>query len=117
MLVKAGTSHKLVGTTESNVYQLRFKLVSFAGKRLNRIFLEVEFTVCSFSSLRCQVTFHGKPAACHATQWYKRHTVKRELGELEFYFRKIPLHQQKSLVVSGLSNSPWLLRNLKNGSK
>jgi len=26
--------------------------------------------------------------------------VKGELGEVEFYFRKIPLHQQKFLVVS-----------------
>jgi len=43
--------------------------------------------------------------------------LKGELGELEFCFRKIPLHQQKFLVVSVLSNSPWLLGNLKNGSK
>jgi len=41
--------------------------------------------------------------------------VKGELGELEFYFGNIPLHQQKYLVVSVLSNSPWLQRNLKNG--
>jgi len=40
---------------------------------------------------------------------------KGELGELEFYF--IPLHQQKFLVVSVLSNLPWLPRNLKNGPK
>jgi len=37
-----------------------------------------------------------------------------ELGELEFYFKKISLHQQKFLVISVLSNSPWLPRNLKN---
>jgi len=43
--------------------------------------------------------------------------VKGKLGELEFYFRKIPLHQQKFLVVSIFSNSPWLPRNLKNGPK
>jgi len=43
--------------------------------------------------------------------------IKVELGELEFYFRKIPLHQQKFLVVSVLSNLPWLPRNLKNGPK
>jgi len=30
--------------------------------------------------------------------------IKGELRELAFYFRKIPLHQQKLLVVSGLSN-------------
>jgi len=35
--------------------------------------------------------------------------LKGELGELEFYFRKIPLHQQNFLVVS----VPWLPRNLK----
>jgi len=29
-------------------------------------------------------------------------TFKRELGELQIYFRKIPLHQQKFLVVSVL---------------
>jgi len=40
--------------------------------------------------------------------------LKGELEELQIYFRKIPLHQQKFLVVSVLSNSPWLLRNLKN---
>jgi len=43
--------------------------------------------------------------------------VKGEPGELEFCFRKIPLHQQKFLVASVLSNSPWLPRYLKNGSK
>jgi len=32
----------------------------------------------------------------------KNNKVKGELGELEFYFRKIPLHQQKFLVVSVL---------------
>jgi len=42
---------------------------------------------------------------------------KGELGEFEFYFRKIPLHQQKILVVSVLSNSTWLPRNLINGEK
>jgi len=31
--------------------------------------------------------------------------------------RKIPLHQQKFLVVSVLSNSPWLPRNFKIGPK
>jgi len=40
--------------------------------------------------------------------------VKGELGEFQIYFRKISLHQQKFLMVSVLSNSPWLLRNLKN---
>jgi len=39
--------------------------------------------------------------------------LKGELGELQIYFRKIPLHQQKFLVVSVLSNLPWLPRNLK----
>jgi len=45
--------------------------------------------------------------------------VKGELRELEFTsdFRKIPQHQQNLLVVSVLSNSPWLQRNLKNGPK
>jgi len=33
--------------------------------------------------------------------------VEEELGELRFYIRKIPLHQQKYLVVSVLSNLPW----------
>jgi len=39
---------------------------------------------------------------------------KGELGELQIYFRKIPLHQQNFSVVSILSNSLWLLKNLKN---
>jgi len=43
--------------------------------------------------------------------------LKGELGELKFYLRKIPLHQQKFLVVSVLSNLAWLLRNLKTGPK
>jgi len=52
----------------------------------------------------------------------RRHCVlvpflKGELGELKIYFRKIPLHQQKFLVVSVLSNSPWLPRNSKNVPK
>jgi len=51
------------------------------------------------------------------TYTYKQ--FKGELGELHIYFRKIglPLQQQKFLVVSVLSNSPWLLRNLKKMSK
>jgi len=47
----------------------------------------------------------------------KKERLKGELGELELYCRKIPLHQQKFLVVSVFSNSPWVLRNLKNGPK
>jgi len=42
--------------------------------------------------------------------------LKGELGELQIYFRKIPLHQQKFLAVS-LTNSPWLPRNLKKYPK
>jgi len=41
-------------------------------------------------------------------------SIKGELGEFQIYIGKIPLHQQKFLVVSVLSNSPWLPRNLKN---
>jgi len=43
--------------------------------------------------------------------------LKGELGELKFYFIKVPLHQQKFLVVSVLSDSPWLPKNLKNVPK
>jgi len=43
--------------------------------------------------------------------------IKGELGELEFYLRKIPLHQPKVLVASVLSNSPWLPNNLKHEPK
>jgi len=39
--------------------------------------------------------------------------IKGELGEFQIYFRKILLHEQKFLVVSVLSNSPWLPRYLK----
>jgi len=39
--------------------------------------------------------------------------IKGELGKLQFYFRKINLHQQTILVVSVLSNSPWMSKNLK----
>jgi len=39
---------------------------------------------------------------------------KGELGKLQIYFRKITQHQQKFLVVSVLSNAPWLPKNLKN---
>jgi len=34
--------------------------------------------------------------------------IKGELGELEFYFRKIPLHQQKFLVVSVEKFEKWI---------
>jgi len=34
----------------------------------------------------------------------KKTTLKGELGELQIYFRKILLHQQKFLVASVLSN-------------
>jgi len=34
--------------------------------------------------------------------------IKGELREIQIYFRKIPLHQQKFLLVSVLFNSPWL---------
>jgi len=40
-----------------------------------------------------------------APEQKKNSKVKGEIGELEFYFRKIPMHQQKFLVVSVLSNS------------
>jgi len=43
--------------------------------------------------------------------------LKGKLGELQFYFKKILLHQQKFLVVSVLSNSLWLPRNLKKCPK
>jgi len=39
--------------------------------------------------------------------------LKGELGELQFYLRKITLHQQKFLVVSVLSNSPWFSGGLR----
>jgi len=39
--------------------------------------------------------------------------IKEKLGEFHI-LRKIPVHQQKFLVVLILSNSSWLLRNLKN---
>jgi len=39
--------------------------------------------------------------------------LKGELGGFQIYFRKIPLHQQKFLVVWVFSNSPWLPRNFK----
>jgi len=40
-----------------------------------------------------------------------------KLEEFQIYFRKIPLQQQTFLVVSVLSNSPWLPRNLKKCPK
>jgi len=44
----------------------------------------------------------------------KKVVVKGVLGVIQIYFRKIPLFQQNFLVISVLSNSPWLPRNLKN---
>jgi len=49
--------------------------------------------------------------------YYSDNMLLQLKGELEFYVRKIPLYQQKILVVSVLSNLPWLPRNLKNGPK
>jgi len=43
--------------------------------------------------------------------------LKGELGKLQFYFRKILLHQQTFLVISVLSNLPWLPGNLKKSPK
>jgi len=43
--------------------------------------------------------------------------LKGELRKFQIYFRKIPLHQQKFLVISVLSNSPWLLNNFKKRLK
>jgi len=40
--------------------------------------------------------------------------LKGELGKFQIYFRKMSLHQQKFLLVSVISNSSWLLKNLKN---
>jgi len=42
--------------------------------------------------------------------------INGELGELQIYFRlkKDTPASKTFLVVSVLSNSPWLLRNLKN---
>jgi len=42
---------------------------------------------------------------------------KGELGELEFYFRRIPLHPQKFLLVSVLSNSPWFAEKFEKLTK
>jgi len=42
---------------------------------------------------------------------------KGKLGELQLYFRKLPLHQQNFLVVSVLSNSPWVAEKFENISK
>jgi len=39
------------------------------------------------------------------------------IGEFKDLFRKIPIHQQKFMVVLVLSNSPWLQRNLKKCPK
>jgi len=50
-----------------------------------------------------------KQESCENQLFFKRH-----LRELHIYFRKILLHQQKFSVVSVLSNSTWLPRNLKN---
>jgi len=55
---------------------------------------------------------------CFLRYWVNNLMIfKGELGELEFYLRKISLHQQKFLVVSVFSNSPRFPRNLKNGPK
>jgi len=43
-----------------------------------------------------------------------KQVIIREIGELQIYFRKIPLHQQKFLVVSFFFNLRWLPKNLKN---
>jgi len=42
------------------------------------------------------------------------HVLKGEQGLIQCYFRKIPLHQQKLLVVSVLCNLPWSPKNVQN---
>jgi len=43
--------------------------------------------------------------------------VKVRTRRMQFYLRKISLHQQKILIVSVLSNSPWLPKTLKKCPK
>jgi len=49
-------------------------------------------------------------------RWLKslKNLLKAEQRVIQFYFRKIPLHQQRFLVVSIFYNSPWLTKYLKN---
>jgi len=42
--------------------------------------------------------------------------LKGELGELEFYFRKILLHQQKFLVVSGKMDQNEVTKHFSVGN-
>jgi len=41
----------------------------------------------------------------------------KEQEVIQFYFRKIPLHKQRYLVISVFSNSLWLPRNFKKCPK
>jgi len=60
------------------------------------------------AALLLQILYKG--AVHKYAQERRTHAQNRE----KFYFRKIPLHQQKFLMVSVLSNSLWLPRILKN---
>jgi len=60
----------------------------------------------------CSININTVKFSCVISTWWTG--FKGELGEFQIFFRKIPLHQQKFLVVSVLSNLRWLLRNLKN---
>jgi len=62
---------------------------------------------------RCLVGWH--PVMFEAL--HQLLNLKGELEVIQIYFRKMPLHQQKFLVVLVLSTLPWLLRNLKKCPK
>jgi len=61
----------------------------------------------STTNTRKNLTFSAKTESVMSTQI---EVLEGELGVIQIYFRKILLHQQKFLVVSILSNAPWLQR-------
>jgi len=66
---------------------LQFKLALFL------YFIGILFSIYSLFSTQLRLFFG---------------VIKAKQGVIQFYFRKISLHQQKFLVVSVLFNSLWL---------
>jgi len=94
-------------TNQSDVHWIRLhRTLKLRSKFVLKNLIFFQFKI-KWSKIRVQYPFKCVDAL----------HIKGVLGELEFYFRKIRLHQQKFLVVSVFSNSPWLARNLKNGPK
>jgi len=75
----------------SHAYKFKINKNTFCREVLKNIYeFRLDDIISMFTQIECNNHYY----------------IKGEVGKLKFYFRKIPLHQQKILVISVLSNSP-----------